>query len=99
MRKILLPILTQHHVDLYVSAHSHTLEAMNPVEGVNFVVSGAGSRPRDKVYWTEDTLYAGANKGFAWIQISKEEINVIYLGEGGKVYYSSRIPAATTLLS
>lgn len=90
-RKFLLPVLTSNGVDLYLSAHAHTLEIMKPVDSVHMVVSGAASRPRKKVFWTEQTLFASADLSFTWVQLSESDIEIAVVGEDQKLNYLYRI--------
>ncbi|MDX1918112.1 MAG: metallophosphoesterase [Candidatus Caenarcaniphilales bacterium] len=39
----LCPILSRHKVDLCLSGHDHLYERFNPIQGVNYIVSGGGS--------------------------------------------------------
>lgn len=91
MREILLPIFSDYKVNLYLSAHAHTIELMKPVNGVHFVVSGAASRPRKKLYWTEDTLFASADLSYAWLQVSSSSIDVAFMGEEQDLMYLHQI--------
>jgi len=84
---ILLPVLVENGADLYLSAHSHTLEVMEPVEETHFVISGAGSFPRNIVYWTDQTLFAYADLGFAWLRVSKEKIEIMMMAQDQELKY------------
>lgn len=90
-REFMLPVLTENGVDLYLSAHAHTLEIMKPVGSLHIVVSGAASRPRKKVFWTEQTLFASADLSYTWIQLSESNIDIAVMGEGQKLDYLYQI--------
>lgn len=79
VKEALEPLLIRYGVRLYLSAHSHNIEVMRELSGVNYVISGAGSRPRN-VYWGEDTRFAYAAIGFTSLQVSKENIGVQVIG-------------------
>jgi hypothetical protein len=46
VRTLLAPILTRHGVQLVLSGHDHDYQRSVPIEGVTYVVSGAGSGTR-----------------------------------------------------
>ncbi len=89
-RAILEPIFVKYRVDLYLAAHSHNIEAIKPVSGVHYIVSGAGSRPRN-VTWSDQTIFASAEVGFAWLSVSSAQIDVQFVGGDGKVGYAYTI--------
>lgn len=45
-RDLIVPIVTRHHVQLVLSGHDHDYQRSNPIDGVVYVVSGAGSGSR-----------------------------------------------------
>jgi len=81
VREALEPLLIKYEVPLYLSAHSHNIEVMREVSGVHYVISGAGSRPRN-IYWGENTRFAYAAIGFTSLQISRDGIDVQFIGLG-----------------
>ncbi|HWN45515.1 MAG TPA: metallophosphoesterase [Thermoanaerobaculia bacterium] len=44
IKSYLLPLLLKHKVDVYLSGHDHSLEALEPEGGVHFFVSGGAGR-------------------------------------------------------
>lgn len=44
MRDYLLPVLKKHQVDVYLAGHDHDLEALQPEDGIHFIISGAAGR-------------------------------------------------------
>jgi len=42
LRAILEPLLIKNHVDLYLAGHDHDYERFQPVQGVEYIVSGGG---------------------------------------------------------
>lgn len=93
MKENVEPLLTKYGVNLYLSAHNHSIEIFEEISGVTYVVSGAGSRPRD-VYWVEQTNFAHADLGFAWLQVMPQQMNIYIVGREGQVLYKSEIPAS-----
>lgn len=81
VRQALEPLFIKYGVQLYLSAHSHNIEVMREMSGVNYIISGAGSRPRN-VYWGDNTRFAYAAIGFTSLHVSKESIGVQFMGLG-----------------
>lgn len=86
MQKIVEPVLIETGVDLYLSAHNHSIEIFENISGVTYVVSGAGSRPRD-VYWTDETDFAYANLGFVWTRITSDQLNIYVVNQESQLLY------------
>jgi len=42
LREVLESILVKHHADLYLAGHDHDYERFEPIQGVNYIVSGGG---------------------------------------------------------
>ncbi len=89
-RILLEPILMNNKVDLYLSAHSHNIQAFRPIKGINHLVTGAASRPRD-LRWIENTIFASADLGVSWLRISKEKIDVLIIDKEGKTQFAYEI--------
>lgn len=90
MRAMLEPIFIRHKVDMYLSAHNHSIEVLEKISGVTYAVSGGGSRPRD-VRWTDQTLFAYADVGFIKFRILEQAMEVQVIGKNGAVLFSDRI--------
>jgi uncharacterized protein YaiE (UPF0345 family) len=90
IKNIVEPLLKKHKVDLYLSAHSHNIEVLKPVSGVHYIVSGAGSRPRN-IIWGENTLFASAEIGFAAFRVSNAGIDVFLTGIKNEIEYAYTI--------
>jgi len=71
-------LLERHGVALYLSGHDHDLEALHTDLGFLQVVSGAGSSTRN-MSWGDDTLFAAAVPGFAWIGIQGDELWLVFV--------------------
>ncbi len=93
MRDNVEPLLTKHHVDLYLCGHDHSLQVLEPKEGVNYVVSGggAGSDNPQKVSWEKDTRYAATRGGFTWLRFSKHELVIEMVRPDGKTQFGEVI--------
>ncbi len=90
---MLEPVLTQHKVDLYLAGHDHTLEMLKPVDGVNYVVSGAAAG-EDRPYavtWTDEAYYAATLGGFVFIRASAGEMVIEFVRMDAKTQYARTI--------
>ncbi len=81
----LAPILA-HRADVYISGHDHDLQVLQPQGGVRYLVSGAGSRLR-RTGCRDDTLYAASRLGFTAFRVSRREMSIFVVLEGGAVDY------------
>ncbi len=91
MQEMLEPLFIQYGVDLYLSAHNHSIEFFQDIQGVSYLVSGAGSRPRD-VAWIDATSFAHADLGFAWVRVFPSYLEIYIAGRDGQLLFTSRIP-------
>ncbi|MBL4844908.1 MAG: metallophosphoesterase [Planctomycetes bacterium] len=84
------PIFKRHKVDLYLAGHDHVLELTKPIEGVHYVVSGAGGGPMKAypAYWTDKSYYAATRGGFAWLRISKDELVIEFCRMKGETQFA-----------
>lgn len=76
MIEVLEPIFTRRGVDLYLCGHIHTLEALKPIAGVHYVVSGAGAGVDNagKARWEPTTAYTATNGGFVDMRLGAGEL-------------------------
>ncbi len=88
-RQILESIFIRNKVNLYISAHNHSIEVLKEHSGIHYVVSGAGSRPRS-VRWTEETKFAHADIGFAWFRIHGSTMEMNIVGKDGLILFSDQ---------
>jgi DNA repair exonuclease SbcCD nuclease subunit len=70
-------------VDLYLAGHEHDLQILDPVSGVNYMVSGAGSRAR-KTDCGDNTVYSAGLPGLMAFEVSRDRLltYVILADEG-----------------
>ncbi len=69
----LVPLFDRYGVDLYASGHDHDLQLLQSRTGWLQLVSGGGSSTRDTA-WGDDSLFAAASPGSAWIGIARTEM-------------------------
>jgi acid phosphatase len=89
----LLGPLEKHGVALYLSGHDHDLEALPSSKGFLQVVSGAGSSTR-AMSWGDDTLFASAAPGFAWLGIDGDELWLAFVDAERGPLFSRRFTRA-----
>jgi tartrate-resistant acid phosphatase type 5 len=70
---VLAPLFERHGVDLYLSGHDHDLQVIRSKAGWIQLVSGASSSTRD-TRWSDDTLFAAASPGYAWVGLTRSEM-------------------------
>ncbi len=75
------PIFTRRNVDLYLCGHVHALEALKPIAGVRYVVSGAGGGIDNagKSVWAPTSAYAATNGGFVELRLGHDEIVIEFV--------------------
>jgi predicted MPP superfamily phosphohydrolase len=70
-------------VDLYLAGHEHDLQILDPVFGVSYMVSGAGSRTR-KTGCGDNTVYSAGLPGFMAFEVSGDRLLAyVLLADGG----------------
>lgn len=90
LQKSLKPILEKYNVDLYLAGHDHDQQLLQPVNGIHYIVSGAGGKSRD-VKWLKNTIFAATNFGFTHFRVTDSEITFIFLDGMGKHLYAHTI--------
>lgn len=88
LRAMLEPLLIKYGVNVYLSAHNHSIEIFEDVADVYYIISGAGSRPRD-VAWINNTSFAGADLGFVWLRFFADKFEIMAVGRNADVTFSS----------
>ncbi len=85
-------MLAQHHVDLYLAGHDHSLELMTPMDGVRYVTAGGGSGTdnADEMEWNHpSTEYAATRGGFVAVRVSRHEMLVEFVRPDGETQYAT----------
>lgn len=86
-------LLEKYNVDFYLAGHDHNLELLKPLNGVNYVVSGAGGKHRD-VEWRDNTVFAATNLGFTMFRISHRQAILEFLNRDGKQIFAETFDKA-----
>ncbi|MGH9769896.1 MAG: metallophosphoesterase [Blastocatellia bacterium] len=105
LRAELEPLLVRHGVDAAFSGHDHTYERTRPQQGVQYFVSGAGSKPR-RGDLNRDTPFFGAGNdvtsSFMSIEITPERFSFKTIDLTGRVIdkgeLAARAAARATIL-
>lgn len=88
LKSALLPMMRYFGVDFYLSGHDHHLEYIER-DGINFVVSGAGAKVRDKVKPGKYTKYVSSQLGFSHLILTDKGSVLRMLNRDGKELYRS----------
>lgn len=76
IRRLVVPLLEEHGVDLFLGGHNHHLEVLTPKNGVEYVVAGAAGGP-EKAYeieWADDTVYTSTGGGYLAVLLSRRRL-------------------------
>ncbi len=84
-RRALEPLFEKYKVDLYISGHDHDLQLNQSTKGWLQLVSGAGSKLRS-THWINETLFAQAQSGFAWVVVQDNQMFVSFFGVDGHLF-------------
>ncbi|MCP4499882.1 MAG: hypothetical protein GY822_07960 [Deltaproteobacteria bacterium] len=87
MIRALSPLFKKYEVDLFLAGHDHDQQLLKPVDGVNYIITGAGAKSRN-VRWEENTLYAATNLGFTAFRLSKDELLVEFINGEDRVDFA-----------
>jgi len=85
------PLFEKHGVDAYFAGHDHDLQMLKPVNGVQYIISGAGGKARS-VAWEKNTIFASTNGGFVWLQFNADEMLLQFIDSEGTVLFATSIP-------
>lgn len=86
MRGLLHPLFVKTGVDLVLSGHDHLYERYQPIDGVTYVVSGAGGKSL-YVHKEDDQQASWDNRhyGFLWCDADTKTMTAEYRTSGGQV--------------
>jgi hypothetical protein len=88
MREKLEPLF-EAAVDLYLCGHDHDQQLIKlPGQRLHYVISGAGGAKCRDVAYTEDTIFATTNPGFAGFRLSRRELLIEFISAQSKLEYA-----------
>ncbi|HVZ42116.1 MAG TPA: metallophosphoesterase [Candidatus Kapabacteria bacterium] len=90
MRQAFESVLVRHKVPLYMCGHDHDIQLLEPVNGVNYLVSGGGGGHRDTT-WAGNTVYAATNMGYVWLCAAQDALYLHFHDADGDVRYAHRL--------
>ena len=85
MRDLLAPILEEHGVQLVLSGHDHDYQRSVPIDGVTYVVSGAGAGTR-RTGEDDFTAVAYSWHNFVEIAVTGDQLVLRAIGQDGSVF-------------
>jgi predicted MPP superfamily phosphohydrolase len=94
LRAELEPLLVRYGVDAAFSGHDHVYERIKPQQGVQYFVSGAGSKPRRGDLERESPIFAAGNdenSSFISIEVTPERFDFKTIDATGKVIDSGEL--------
>jgi hypothetical protein len=104
LRAQIEPLLVKYGVDVAFSGHDHVYERTKPQQGIQYFISGAGSKPRRGDLERDTPFFAAGNdqiSSFMSIELTPDRFNFKAIDMNGKVIDSGELTAraATTLSS
>ncbi len=90
MQKYIRPLLEKYRVDFYLCGHDHDRQLLQPVAGVNYIVSGTAAKSRDTV-WESNTIFAATDLGFTWFRVAAEEFHAQFINKNGEIEFAQTI--------
>jgi acid phosphatase len=84
------PVLRAHDIKIYIAGHDHNLQAVT-VNGVNYVVNGAGSATYQATSAVIRNGFVSGNHGFMTIALSSEKLDYQLIDMTGKTLYAQTI--------
>lgn len=86
--ELIVPVLERHGVDLALAGHDHHYERFRPLNGVTYVVTGAGGKSTRSVTPGPDTEFAEAVTHFLAISVETSTLRVWAVDATGRVFDS-----------
>jgi hypothetical protein len=102
LRADLEPILVRYGVDAVFSGHDHVYERVKPQQGVQYFVSGVGSKPRRGNLERNTPFFAAGNdeiSSFMSIEVTPERFNFKTIDATGKVIDSGELVSRASTLN
>ncbi len=87
------PLLEKYGIDFYFCGHDHDRQLLQPLQGVNYIVSGTAAKSRDTA-WADNTIFAAADLGFVWCRVSAEAFHVQFINKNGEIEFAYTVNKA-----
>lgn len=90
VRKVLLPLLHKHKVDVYLSGHEHSMQHLKPKnEHFHQFISGAGSETTPVKQGLDYNRFVASEYGFMYFSINNNKLQCKVIDHQGNVTYST----------
>ncbi len=91
MREKLLPIL-RGRADLYVAGHHHSTQHLQPMDGLNLIITGSGGAPGYPSDSTKsNALFARTTPGFAVLEVDEHTLTVRFINDQNESMYTATL--------
>lgn len=85
-------IFRDHSVHAYFAGHDHTLQHQKPSGNTHYFVSGAGAKLRVTKASKPHTRFAESKRGFAYVAIAGDSMQVEFIDERGETLHAVEVP-------
>jgi hypothetical protein len=102
LRTDLEPLLVRHGVNVAFAGHDHIYERIKPQQGVQYFVTGAGSKPRRGDLERDTPFFAAGNdeiSSFISIEVTQERFSFKTIDATGKVIDSGELASRSAMLN
>jgi hypothetical protein len=102
LRAQIEPLFVKYGVDVAFSGHDHVYERIKPQQGIQYFVSGVGSKPRRGDLDRDTPFFAAGSdeiSSFMSIEVTPERFNFKTIDARGKVIDSGDLASRATTLS
>jgi hypothetical protein len=89
--KRLAPILEKHGAHAYLNGHEHDLQLIRRINGVRYIISGAGSGTR-KTGTGKNTEFVSRSLGFFRLDFDARSLRIRAIGSDGAVLHEATDP-------
>ncbi len=91
MREAFVPIFERYGVQAVFSGHEHDYQRTNPINGVTYIVTGAGSRTR-RTGVDDFTAVASSTHHFVDLNVFDDHLRLRAIDQDGEQFESSSPP-------
>jgi 3',5'-cyclic AMP phosphodiesterase CpdA len=96
-KKVFVPILEKHGVDLVLSGHEHNYERFKPIGGIHYVVTGGGGRYTREVGAGSKTAFSESVLHFVYVEVASNQLEMHAIDGMGTEFDSLLIDKTASL--
>ena len=85
-----LPIFKKYHLQSYFCGHAHNMQHLID-DGINFYISGSGSRSHENMPPRADAPFLAAQTGFLEVNLTAKKLTAKFYNQAGKMLNSSSV--------